>query len=458
MKLGTKIQLFTTLWMVMLLVLINTGIYALFYHSAMSLELTRLQDKTESMVKAVKGELATPGGATRLLRAYIPEEGMIRVVDQRNRAVLTVTENPNLTRIKPKYENQESHRRIHVDQRPYLSVVYPMVWENGDVTDMEVTQSLEGIYANLKMLRWVLGVAGLAVLVPTLMGGRMLTRLILRPIHSLTQTMEMNQRQGSYQHLETGRRSKDELYWMAVTFNRMMDILKTHYEKQQQFVSDASHELKTPLTVIESYAKLLKRWGMKRPEILKEAVDSIHSEAVRMKEMTRQMLELATEEHHEVLEIEETELVSFCEASLKPLRKTYQRDIELKSDRETVYAEVDQQKIKQLLFILLDNALKYSEGLVTVHVGKKRENPFLSVTDRGVGIPAEEQERIFERFYRVDKARSRDTGGTGLGLSVAKKIVKAHGAEIDVESKENQGTTVTVSFRKGVPLQEGRDE
>lgn len=448
MKIRTKIQLFTSVWMFMILILINTGIYTLFHHSIMNSEVERLQDRTESMMKAVKEELITHGNATRLLRAYIPENGMIRVIDHRNRPILTVTDDPKLTQINGKYKNQESYHRIDHQGASYLSVSYPMIWENGKVTSMEVTQSLKEVEANLNLLRWTLVMAGLAVLVPSFIGGVMLTRLILRPIHSLIKTMEENRQQGSFKHLETVYRSKDELYQMAVTFNRMMDLLKSHYEKQQQFVSDASHELKTPLTVIDSYAKLLKRWGMKRPDIVEEAVESIHSEAVRMKEMTSQLLELAREDHSESLEVSETDLVALCKASVKPLSEAYSRKIDLKSDCEMVYANVDRQKIKQLLLILLDNAIKYSEDTVTVYVGETEGVPFFSVTDHGIGISPKDQGRIFERFYRVDKARSRATGGTGLGLSIAEKIVNIHGGQIDVASEENKGTTITVRLPK----------
>src|SRR5699024_7574197 len=112
-------------------------------------------------------------------------------------------------------------------------------------------------------------------------------------IHSMIRTMRDIQNSGVFKKISLPYRKRDELYQMADTFNHTMDILESNYEKQRVFVSDASHELKTPLTVIESNAKMLKRWGTKRPDVLEESIDVIYSESVRMKEMTNQMLQLA---------------------------------------------------------------------------------------------------------------------------------------------------------------------
>ena len=126
---------------------------------------------------------------------------------------------------------------------------------------LEVTESLELVEENLQILRWVLLFATLLILIPTIIAGTLLSRLILRPIHSLIQTMEANRRQGTFQRLQWNQPAKDELGQMVSTYNKMMDWMEDSFHKQEQFVSDASHELKTPLTVIESYASLLKRWG-----------------------------------------------------------------------------------------------------------------------------------------------------------------------------------------------------
>ncbi|OYD06093.1 sensor histidine kinase [Paludifilum halophilum] len=447
MRIKTKIQLFSTVWMCLILLLINTGIYYLFHHISMGEEVDRLKNKTESIIKAVHAETAARRGRAKLLKAYIPDEGMIRVVDSRSQPLLTVTEEPELVEtIRPRFKHGQHVAIYREGEEDYATAYFPMLWENGDIVTLEVTESLQSVQRDMEILRMVLAVATLAVLLPSILGGRMLSRLILRPIHSLTRTMEENQRGSTFKKLDMEYRSKDELYQMAATFNRMMDLMKANFEKQRQFISDASHELKTPLTIIESYAQLLKRRGKNEPEILEEAVEEIHSESRRMKEMTRQMLVLARGESLGSVELQEVDLTDLCGNAVKPLIQTFHREIRVHSSEEKVHTLADPRQIKQLLFILLDNAIKYSKKPVEVWVGYDHGLPSFSVTDWGAGIPREDIDLVFERFYRVDKARSRETGGTGLGLSIAREIVHAHNGKIDIDSEEGRGTTVTVSL------------
>lgn len=257
--------------------------------------------------------------------------------------------------------------------------------------------------------------------------------------------MEEIQSSGSFKQISLDLRKKDELYQLGTTFNKMITLLKTQFERQQQFVSDASHELKTPLTVIESYANMLKRWGKKREDVLEEAVEAIHSESIRMKELTNQMLELASEDSQLNLESETIDLAAIAVESAKNMEMAYKRTITITGARENVLIKGDKHKIKQLLFIFLDNAVKYSKDTITINLSKT-DTIRCEVIDNGPGMAKEDIDHIFERFYRVDKARSRETGGAGLGLSIAQKIVKAHAGEIQVESKVGEGTKMICIF------------
>ncbi|GGA59239.1 sensor histidine kinase YkoH [Kroppenstedtia guangzhouensis] len=446
MKLSTKIQLFSTAMLLLLLLGVNAGIYLLFRAQVTESEVERMEGKAESIVRAINasGVGREKGSATQLLRAYLPESGMIRVVNDRATTLLTVTEQPELVEeISPAFRNRQDHRFFNRGNGMYITASYPLIWENGQVVTLEITESVHLLERNLQILRWVLFLATLIVLAPTIMGGILLSRLILRPIHSLIQTMESNRRQGTFQRLEIKQRSKDELYQMAVTYNRMMDWMEESFHKQLQFVSDASHELKTPLTVIESYANLLKRWGSQKPDVRDEAIEAIHSEAKRMRELTHQMLDLARDDTHELLNLTSVNLGEICRETVRSLVRVAGRSIQVSSE-DDVQAQGDPEKLKQLLFILLDNALKYSEDEVFVRVTSFDGGARVQVEDQGKGIPEEDQERVFERFYRVEKARSRETGGSGLGLSIAKRIVEAHRGCLSLESEMGRGTVVTV--------------
>ncbi|CJG86282.1 two-component system%2C sensor histidine kinase CovS/CsrS [Streptococcus pneumoniae] len=258
--------------------------------------------------------------------------------------------------------------------------------------------------------------------------------------------MEHIQDRGIFKKIPLENKSKDELHIMGTTFNKMIDLLHQNFEKQQQFVSDASHELRTPLTVIESYAKLLKRWGMKKQDVLEESVEAIYSEAVRMKGMTNQMLLLANSSAEWKLETKESDLVRLCKMTAEQLEKTYNRDFRVITEEEKIIVNIDEQKIKQVLVVLLDNAMKYSKDSIDMIVGIQKEKVFFSIQDYGMGIPKEDIQKVFDRFFRVDKARSRETGGTGLGLSIAKQIIDAHEGDIQLESEEGKWTKVTVNL------------
>src|SRR5690606_27417156 len=238
--------------------------------------------------------------------------------------------------------------------------------------------------------------------------------------------------------------SKDELYEMVTTFNELMRQLKESFKKQEQFVSDASHELKTPLSIIKSYAELLKRRGKANPELITESIDVIEQEAERMQLLVNQLLDLA--KNKQAFPHEPIELVPLVKKVHRIFADAYDRKIHLDIAEKSVLIKGNEKQIEQVVYILLSNAIKYSEKEIALHLYVKQQFAVLDVIDKGIGIPEEEQKRIFDRFYRIDKARSRQTGGTGLGLAIANEIVKHHGGTIEVVSEIGKGSTFTVNI------------
>ena len=268
--------------------------------------------------------------------------------------------------------------------------------------------------------------------------------------------MQKNIKNQSFDQIPIQSNSKDEIADMTKTYNTLMDELEQSYMRQQQFVGNASHELKTPLTVIESYADLLLRRGFDQKEVAVEALEAISSESKTMKALIEQMLELAKSMESMKIDVAELELLSFVENLVRQMNRSY--DVSVDVQGEEVIVATDKQKLQQILYILIDNARKYSDtgSPITIVVRQNAHDATLSVIDRGIGIPPEDLPHIFERFYRVTKDRNRKTGGTGLGLSIATQLATLIHAKLSAESTVGVGTTIhlTIALSLEVPLNE----
>lgn len=434
------IQIFTSVWLLIVLIIVNISIYFLFHQVTIRNELERVSQNVEEIAKSIQPNI-DESERSAMLRAFLPVDGMIRIVNENNEAEVTVVKNPELANVKPTFSRSQQTIR----QNEFAIAYYPIIWNNGEVVTVEVIESLEPAFASLNLLKIVLIAAALIVFIPSFLSGRLLSKMILRPINAMIRTMEEIQQKGAFKKIAIKHKPKDELYQMANTFNSMIDILEKNFQKQEQFVSDASHELKTPLTIIDSYANMLKRWGKERPELLNEAIEAIQSEAARMKTMTEQLLLLAKNEEDWNMEKSTFDLFQLCKETGSMFQQAYEREVYVKNlslDEPLVHA--DKEKIKQLLFILLDNAKKYSTEPIHIYVGEEKTGYYFAVEDKGIGIPKDAQPHLFDRFYRVDEARNRVYGGSGLGLAIAKKIVDAHHGTIAIESEEQKGTKVKV--------------
>ena len=244
--------------------------------------------------------------------------------------------------------------------------------------------------------------------------------------------------------------TKNELKDLASVINTMLDRIERSYNSQKQFVSDASHELRTPIAVIRGYTDMLKRWGKDDPEVLDEGISAISQETESMKELVESLLFLARHDK-KTLMMEKTvfnlpELLQEVQKEEEIIHQDYRFDLQISDDLQL---NADRNMIKQVLRILTDNAVKYSPAQTTVTLGCGRGTDGrteLYVSDHGSGIKAEDISRIFERFYRSESARKTETSGHGLGLSIARIIVVAHEGKIKVRSKEGAGTTFILSF------------
>ena len=234
----------------------------------------------------------------------------------------------------------------------------------------------------------------------------------------------------------------------------MLDRIERSYNSQKQFVSDASHELRTPISVIRGYTDMLKRWGKDDPEVLEEGIEAISQETEGMKDLVESLLFLARHDKKtlmmEISVFDSSELLWEVQKEETMVHTGFSFEIR---DMDKVNIKADRNMMKQVLRILCDNAVKYSAPESTVTLSCNDElNGYccLSVRDTGQGISPEDLPKIFDRFYRSDEARRKDTGGHGLGLSIARIIVVAHGGKIKVRSKQGIGTVFSVLLPKEI--------
>jgi signal transduction histidine kinase len=239
-----------------------------------------------------------------------------------------------------------------------------------------------------------------------------------------------------------------ELRQLAAAINSMLDRVNEAYLAQVRFVSDASHELRTPIAVIQGYASLLDRWGKNDEKTLQESIDAIRAETDSMKTLVEQLLFLARGENHTIrLEPSDFDLAELAEEITQETR-LIDASHELRVLAEPAPVSADRQLIKQAARILIDNAIKYTDpgGLVTIRAAESGGRAVFSVTDSGVGVPEELLPKIFDRFVRADESRARSSGGAGLGLAIAKWIVSRHGGHMDALSRVGAGTKITISL------------
>ena len=295
----------------------------------------------------------------------------------------------------------------------------------------------------------------LTLLVSILIGvvSFIMSGIITKPIRDLTEKLsKAADEEGDYIIEKT---TGGEVGKLIDSFNKMTHQIQKQEEKRQEFVSNASHELKTPLSSI----KLISDSLLNVPDAPREMVDEFLTDMnVQVERLTRIVDKLLTltrmdsASNVSKMEFAVTDITELCANITKALRPlAEQKHIELEYNPElTVYSKIERDRMWEAIYNVLDNSIKYTreDGKVTVNLSKDENNVIIEIKDTGIGIASDEIYKIFDRFYRVDKARARETGGTGLGLSIALTAVELHGGNIQVESEEGVGST----FRIIIPI------
>ena len=344
----------------------------------------------------------------------------------------------------------------------YMDVAIPIRGAGGSYIVYIIDNKDTVASLNQQLLRIIMEAIAIGLAISVLLS-LLLAKTMVTPIQSLTRAAE---KVASGDFSETvDNPSRDEIGVLSRTFNDMagqlernIEDLKNAEQQRREFVANVSHELRTPVTSIRSYAETLEdAAGTLDPETEQHFLEVIVGEADRMTKIVQDLLLLSKFDagsmtfDFQVFSFEKSVSDVYNAQLLEAQNHRHNFGLEFRDELPMIRG--DRARIEQVLINMISNAIKYTPdgGRIRMTAGVKGDTVWCSVRDNGVGIPKQDVGHVFERFYRVDKARSRETGGTGLGLSIAYEIVERHGGDIRIQSQKNKGTTITVTLPIGGP-------
>lgn len=381
------------------------------------------------------------------------------IPSKENISVKILNENGNILNETNKFnyniQIKQHYNRINHIEEEGKHLIYQNTIINNNIYGtlyVQILKDMENEYDFLKILFVVMAVADFIGIVASIILGYIVSKRMLKPIDDITKAAEGISSTNLKERIEVINGPDDELKRLGSTFNKMIDRLQAAFDRQVQFVSDASHELKTPIAVIQGYANLLDRWGKDDKEALAKSIYAIKLESANMANLVERLLFIAKGDSG-------TQKIEKKEFLLDKLISELARESELLAPKhiitnnknETISILADYKMLKEMLRIFIDNSIKYSpeQSIIDISSEIQYNKAKITISDRGIGIPKGEIGKIFDRFYTVDKSRSKEKSGTGLGLSIAKWIVDMHGGTIEIESEEGKYTRVVVFLSLG---------
>lgn len=365
----------------------------------------------------------------------------------------------------PTIRNGQSHRFYSTSEydTPLLVYTVPIIANQTIVGAVQVIKPVAGVENTLKQVSRYLIIGTALSLILAAIVGAFLARRALAPVDTITQTAGAISRTKDLSRRLNIPHDTSEVGQLAATFNEMLDRIQQLFKTQERLIADVSHELRTPLTTVQGNLDLLRRYAATAAHdpqraqqiavMLQETMTEAESETARMSTMITDLLTLAQVDSGALqLQREPVEMDTLLLDVYRQTRRIAQQrrgpnmlEIRLGSeDQALIYG--DRERLRQILLNLADNAIKYTPngGIITLGLEKVNEWVKISVSDTGIGISREDQAQVFDRFYRTDKARSREVGGSGLGLSIAQWLAYAHQGKVTVNSEPQKGSTFTL--------------
>ena len=384
-----------------------------------------------------------------LLELTFPDR-YVQIIDSNGQTIGASKNGTGLT-IPPPVLSQSRERNAGFATIDGLRVAVVPVSTDRNLGFAAVAERLSVLEEGLGQLRRDFFAGVPLVLLLASLGGYFLARKSLAPITSMNAQTQRISAESLSSRLDVTN-PRDELGRFATTINDLLARLENSFNEQQRFIADASHELRTPLAVLrgETEVALGKTRTVKEYQ---ESLTLIQEEAERLSRivedlfiLARQPIQLPTALIEESVSL--TKVVADCARAAQVLADRKGVRLKLQNDSPSIALNADEELLKRMILNLLDNAVKYTPegGEILLTLARQNGNAEIVVRDTGIGIPATDQQRVFDRFYRVDKARSRALGGAGLGLSIARCIVEAHRGKITIQSIPRHGSTFTVSL------------
>ena len=454
LKLSVKITLIYAAMLIMVLVIISllttAGVYMSFYHQA---QLALESSIGHTMEKLNRGDVLD---SSFWAGDPVTQGVVLRVTDVKGGTI--IENDPQFPPVAEMISRIRKHPPVWANQNFSLIETHDAMLyykritleRGGQIFYLHFFKTITLEKQFLRYMLLILFTVNIIGVLLALIVGYIVSNKILQPIRDVTNTAKSIEAQNMDQRLEIGT-TQDEVTELADTFNHMLDRLQQSFKQQQEFVSAASHELRTPVTVILGYSDMLVRWGREDEELLDEGITSIQNEATNMHKLIEDLLFLARADQNKQMlikaPVELSQVIDLVSQKVK-LRENQSIDILINDVGEILG---DRSAIEKMLTIFIDNGIKYSGENGIVRIYSRREKHFMkvSIEDNGVGIAKEHHEKIFERFYRVDSSRTKLTEGvisTGLGLSIAKWIADQHDIKIDLDSEIGKGTKITLSI------------
>ncbi|RUL53994.1 HAMP domain-containing sensor histidine kinase [Lysinibacillus antri] len=385
-------------------------------------------------------------GNTGLLKAIVNQDQTVRIFNYDGYEVLRINDVSPAAPIELSPE-QLANAVILKDELDGedVFIAHRIIQIGGFTGVMQLIHPLSTFQSMMQYVLTAMLIAGVGAMLLAGSISYYLANLLIKPLQDLRDSMISVRDKGFEEKINFSYQADDEIGDLLKIYRVMMEELQSSFLKQQQFVSDASHELRTPIQAIEGHLSLIKRWGKNDPQVLEESINTSLEEVSRIKKMIEELLDLARSEKRD--EYASANIDKVLQSLIEEFKIIYsEASIDVDLVGNPINANITENALAQIVRNIVENGIRYNHKTpkIKINVQYLSEKIIMTIADNGIGIGKEHLPHIFDRFYRADASREHKGGGTGLGLSITKMLAEKYNVEIEVKSSEVDGTTFTL--------------